>query len=157
MKTLILLRHAKAESVYDAKNDFERNLTESGREAAKKVAETFSGKPFKPDIILCSTANRTKQTLDIFLQNSNFKPEIVMLEDLYMSTATDMFRNINKYDRKKTIMVIGHNDGLSFLADKLSSSGCAPLPTSSLLVLSFKKSIDLEKGNIELFIYPNSI
>ncbi|MDP2176548.1 MAG: histidine phosphatase family protein [Bacteroidota bacterium] len=157
MKSLIFLRHAKTEHLYDAPNDFGRNLTENGRRTAQKVSEIFSENKIQPDVILCSTANRTRQTLDIFLQNNDCKPDILMLENLYLASASDIYSIIQSYKKYNAIMVIGHNDGLSLLASMLSAKDCPTLSTSALIVFNFKKEIELEKGNIELFINPKAL
>jgi phosphohistidine phosphatase len=158
MKTLILLRHAKSESFFDSKSDLDRNLLEVGLESAQKVSKIFKEHDIVPDIILCSTANRTKQTCDIFIQNTGFQTPIIYLEELYMATASEMFLMVQQYYKQyKKIMIIGHNDGISKFANRVSKNGCENLSTSALVVFNFRFFFDLYRGKTVFFINPKLI
>jgi phosphohistidine phosphatase len=158
MKTLILFRHAKTESVFEASNDFERNLLKIGEETARKVSNIFKENHIVPDVILCSTAHRTRQTCDIFVQNTNSQSPIVYLEELYMASASEILQLVKEYSNQyHKIMIIGHNDGISKLANRVSKNGCESLSTSALVVFDFKSNFDIDNGDIKLFINPKLI
>ena len=71
MKKLFLLRHAKS----DWKNDlidFERPLSKRGYKELEILASTIKTLNISPNIILCSTSTRTKETLDFLLKKDFF-------------------------------------------------------------------------------------
>jgi phosphohistidine phosphatase len=63
MKTLHLLRHAKSSWKDPALDDHERPLSKRGRETAKMIGAYLRREKIRPDMVVCSTAVRTRQTL----------------------------------------------------------------------------------------------
>ena len=76
MKTLHLLRHAKSSTKEDVE-DHERPLSRRGREAARRSASTFRRQLGAIDLVLCSSALRTRETLDLVLAEFSPRPRIV--------------------------------------------------------------------------------
>lgn len=64
MKTLYLLRHAKSSWKDPGLDDLDRPLNKRGRETAKTMAAYLRRAKISPDVVLCSTAVRAKQTLE---------------------------------------------------------------------------------------------
>ena len=62
MKTLFILRHAKSSWDNSALTDFERPLNERGRRDAPRMGRLMRERALRPDVILCSPAERTRQT-----------------------------------------------------------------------------------------------
>ncbi|MGL5849545.1 MAG: SixA phosphatase family protein, partial [Phycicoccus sp.] len=62
-RTLILLRHAKAEEG-DAERDHERELTARGRRDARAAGAWLHEHGIGVDEVLCSTSERTQQTAE---------------------------------------------------------------------------------------------
>ena len=122
MHQLILLRHAKAEPQGKG-TDHERALAESGRAAAGRMGGAMRRAGLAPDVVLVSTATRTRQTLDV-LESVNVWdewPNIDALPQLYMATAgqiRDVLQDLPETVR--SAMVIGHNPGLHELALSLA-------------------------------------
>lgn len=157
-KKLLLLRHAKSEEISFTKPDFKRNITEKGSNDILKVANYFNSKYSFPNLILCSSANRTMQTAQLFLAEQNVNPNIIYLDNLYHASASELLEIINQY--KATfdfIAVIGHNFGISQLADILSTDGCSELPTSGFALFEFQKDYEIYKGNLIEFLHPKNI
>ena len=68
MKTLLLVRHAK--SCWENNlPDFDRPLNKRGIKDANLVSNALMDSNINPNIILCSAANRTRLTADIFVKN----------------------------------------------------------------------------------------
>lgn len=158
MKTLVLLRHAKTEPQSLIKSDFNRKLIDRGHSDIRKVASKLMQTGVKPSVILCSTATRAKETLDGFLTEFEFDAPIEYLDALYHASASDILNTampfFEKYD---TVMVIGHNFGISNLANWMSFSGAEEMPTSGIHVLQFDKSIEPYSGKILHTLTPKSI
>ena len=60
-RTLILVRHSKAEQVF-GKPDHDRELTDRGHRDAKALGEWLHGHGLICDVVVCSTSMRTRQT-----------------------------------------------------------------------------------------------
>jgi phosphohistidine phosphatase len=78
MKFFYLLRHAKSSWKEPGLNDHDRPLNKRGRNAAKMMAKYLRRSEIKPDLVICSTAIRAKQTLDPIVKAIN--PPKVILE-----------------------------------------------------------------------------
>lgn len=156
MKRLFLLRHAKTEPGDWSKPDFERNLIEKGVTGIRKVADYFTEKYSLPELILCSTANRTRQTLELFKMKFEWTPDIMFLDELYHASASDIFQIISQYSADQ-IMIIGHNFGISDLANELSDTPIESMSTSSIVIIDFENTIEWRKGKIKEIIKPKQL
>ena len=140
------------------KNDFKRNLKSRGINDIRLVANEFAKLKLNPDIVLCSAANRTKETLAEFQNEIKSKFKVTYLEDLYHADATSILEVIQKNeDLGDTIMLVGHNFGISVLANYIGEDACEELPTSGLVVFQFTNSIKAGEGKRLNYITPKSI
>jgi phosphohistidine phosphatase len=62
-KCLYLLRHAKSSWDDPTVEDHERRLAPRGSRAAERMARHFSRSAIRPDLVLCSSAARARDTL----------------------------------------------------------------------------------------------
>jgi phosphohistidine phosphatase len=156
MKTLFLLRHAKSEEIGFFQKDFERHIVERGVNEVQLLAKHFNEKYPLPDFILCSSSTRTTETLNEFLKiNPIDKEKVVMLKELYHASASEMFNSINEYFNEcDNLMLIGHNFGISSLANLLSDSGAPELKTSCMHIVQFQQQMELYKGKLIATIQP---
>src|SRR5919201_3672630 len=120
MKTLHLLRHAKS-SHKDGIEDRERPLNRRGREAARSLAEHLPAVLGSVDLVLCSSALRTRQTLDLALAQLAPRPRIAIEDELYLASREKLIRRMRRLDeRDANIIVVAHNPGLHDLAIALA-------------------------------------
>lgn len=123
MHQLFLLRHAKAESGIGSLSDHERALAARGREDAGKIAQAMRKAGLAPEVVLVSTAMRTRQTLEA-LQNASVWdewPNIDELPQLYMATPPQLLNTIRDLpETVRSALIIGHNPGLHELALRLA-------------------------------------
>jgi phosphohistidine phosphatase len=158
MKTLILLRHAKSEDPDQAATDFQRHLKNRGRRDILKVAEKSIQDACVPGLILCSSAIRTRETLDLYLSMLSAKPRIQYLDALYHASASEILDVVLAHaDEAETIMVVGHNMGLSVLASLLSETDCPELPTSGMVIFNFEAECAPGMGKRLHFYTPESL
>lgn len=165
MKTVLLLRHAKSAWDDAGLADHERPLSRRGERAAEAMADHIAKKSPRPDLILCSTATRTRQTLAPLVHLLTAPaPPILLEKGLYLaSEATLLARLQDAPDEAGTVLLIGHNDGIWRLAEVLAGRGRAgPLtalrdkfPTGALAALEapIKHWSDLAAGSAELLAY----
>ena len=116
-KTLYLLRHSDA--VNSADNDYNRKLSHLGKDKAHHFSTKFSAE-FSFDLVLCSSANRTKETLNLLELKQT---EILFYDSLYLAEKEMLLAEIEKVPvRISNLLIIGHNNGLSDLAIYLTGS-----------------------------------
>ncbi|MEM5774179.1 MAG: histidine phosphatase family protein, partial [Anaerolineaceae bacterium] len=92
MRTLLIMRHGKSSWKDPALADSERPLKKRGRKESKSMAKLLDDKKFKPDLILCSTALRARQTAEIVVDELNFKKQVEYLDSLYMAELDVLLR-----------------------------------------------------------------
>ncbi|MGJ0455304.1 histidine phosphatase family protein [Aliarcobacter cryaerophilus] len=159
MKELILIRHAKSSWSNPLLEDFERPLNKRGAKNAPFMAKILKQKEVNPDLIISSPSKRTKDTLDFFIKEFDFKNEIIFEESIYEAPFENILKVLkNIDDRYKTIFLFGHNPGLNDLVAFLLGSFKENIPTSGVLKINFdiKKWENLKEkiGILEFFIYP---
>ena len=165
MKTVLLLRHAKSSWGEAGLSDHERPLSRRGERAAEAMAEHIAKKSARPDLILCSTAIRTRQTLAPLVHRlAAPAPPILLEKGLYLAPEDALLARLRKApDAAVTVLLIGHNDGIWRLAEALAGRGKAgPLaalrekfPTGALAALKVPIDhwSDLAVGAAELLSY----
>ena len=115
-KILYLLRHSDA--VNSADNDYNRKLSHLGKDKAHHFSTKFSAE-FSFDLVLCSSANRTKETLNLLELKQT---EILFFDSLYLAEKEMLLAEIEKVPVRITnLLIIGHNNGLSELASYITS------------------------------------
>lgn len=116
MRTLILMRHAKAVRAHEAENDKARGLTERGKREAATAGAALEDAGLKPALALVSTAQRTRETAAHGL--SNFALETRFEEALYHAAPESIWDAFAACE-DKSVVVIGHNPGIAELVSSL--------------------------------------
>ncbi|NMB61240.1 MAG: histidine phosphatase family protein [Chloroflexi bacterium] len=136
MKKIFLMRHAKSSWKDSNIPDHDRPLKKKGEKDAKAMGKMLKSKKLSPDVILCSSAERAKQTAALFKDAISFDEKIELDDKLYMAEISDLITAIKKAPKKaKSVMVIGHNPGLEALLQTLTGK-VETLPTSSIAYIS---------------------
>ena len=159
-RKLVLLRHAKAETPGELP-DFERQLTERGRSDAGAAGAWLAAQNLSPDLVLCSSATRTRQTWHgVAVALSQAAPEAdapeVRYEDgLYHGGRTevvDLLRAVP--EAVETVLIIGHNPTISDVSLLLRPDGGAPasegLKTAGIAVHEVDDWAGTEPGSMPL-------
>ncbi len=121
MHSLHLLRHTKSERDAGVE-DHERPLNRRGREAAQRLGKTLPAALGALDLVLCSTALRTRQTAELVLAGIAAPPRILFEDALYLAGPSALLRRLKRLEESAgAVMVIGHNPGLHELAIALAS------------------------------------
>ena len=128
MRQLLLLRHAKSSWDDTAKSDHARPLNARGRAAAAAMRGVIRNLGLVPDVVLVSSARRTRQTLEA-LAPWDETPIVEPMDGLYLATPAQILSIIATVsDTVRSLMVIGHNPGLHELAVTLAGSAAtAPI------------------------------
>jgi phosphohistidine phosphatase len=132
---LHLLRHAKTNQISPTGKDFDRELLPKAYEQCAELKRYLQDHPVAPKHILCSSAVRTRQTLDQIKDLFADVP-VTFLDELYLASAGELLKIINALQSPEDILLIGHNEGISELASELSA-GFILLKTCGLVSLEF--------------------
>jgi phosphohistidine phosphatase len=124
MKRVYLLRHAKSSWKDGSLADRERPLAGRGRRAAKAVARHLEKERLRPDLVLCSPARRTRETLERVEGGFGDRVEARLDEALYGASESKLLACLKALPREVgSVLLIGHNLGLGELALALVSEG----------------------------------
>src|SRR5690349_17372317 len=112
MLRLILVRHAKSSWDEPGLNDFDRPLARRGLEVAAWIGGTLAQRGLLPHRIICSTARRTRETLELALVQmpANWSTDVVWSEAVYDRRDHDYLGLIaERGGDARVVMVVGHN------------------------------------------------
>jgi phosphohistidine phosphatase len=167
MKRIYLLRHAKSSWKARGVPDHDRPLAKRGRRAGKAIARHLAEQGIAPELVLCSTARRARETL-ARLEPAVATSDVRIEQGLYGANAgalLDRLRSVD--DAVGSVLVIGHNPGIHTLALELARSTAAAaeidakFPTAALATLEFRGSgwQALAPGSAELtaFVRPRDL
>ncbi|MFV2102559.1 SixA phosphatase family protein [Micromonospora sp. LOL_024] len=146
-RTLVLLRHAKAEQPTTDAADLERPLAARGRADAAAAGAWLARHRLLPDVVLCSTALRTRQTWHQVQTgmigsppeggSAGSAPLVHYEPDAYEAHSEDLLTLVRRVTpTAMTVLLIAHNPGISLLSELLDPPHAVPdgLRTSDLVV-----------------------
>ncbi|MGW6005440.1 SixA phosphatase family protein [Oerskovia enterophila] len=121
---LVLLRHAKAEPAGGV-DDVLRPLALNGRRQAGRVGAALAHSALVPELVLCSSALRTRQTWDLLAAHlGDVAPEVVVTDTLYAAGVRDVLDMVRGADsRVRTLLVVGHEPTMAATAAHLAGPG----------------------------------
>ena len=159
-KKLILVRHAKAVKDVPGLKDFDRPLNDKGSQDAPRMGKQLFDRGIKPDAWISSPSERTKMTAELF--GEQFKIEldtIIYNENIFEGSARILLNVINEFnDLWNTVILFGHNPGISYLAEFLTKAEIGDMPTSGIVSVDFDinswKEVSGSMGKLDFFVYP---
>jgi len=170
MRTLIFLRHAKSSWALPGVEDFDRPLNDRGIKAAPKMANWLMNAGYQPDVIMCSSAKRTRETLAHLEPTMTKEAEIIIEDDLYLASGHTLFDHTAKLDDKfKTALLLAHNPGLHeaaisalTVADRANNDELrARFPTCACAVVTLPinrwSEITTDIGDLNAYMTPKSL
>jgi phosphohistidine phosphatase len=123
MHMLHLLRHAKSSRNGDLE-DRRRPLSRRGREAARLVGRDLPEAAGAIDLVLCSSAARTRETLELAVAGFAAPPRCLIEDELYLADRNRLTLRLQRLcETDGNVLVIGHNPGLHELALALAEPG----------------------------------
>ena len=174
MRRLVLLRHAKAVADRPGVDDSDRVLADRGRADAVRIGQYLKEEGCVPELVLCSSAARTRQTLELVLPHLGAAPALKYLDELYLARWLAVVNIVRQTPKTvNALMVVGHNPGLEDCARKLARPpGDAQgrklhdamrekFPTGAVAVLDFESfdwsNIQPGDGELEFFTSPKDL
>ena len=157
MKSITIIRHAKATWNSSSEIDFDRPLHNKGLKDAEIIGNTLAKKSTTFDIILSSPAKRAITTANIIANKMKLNKCIKEDERIYTSTSNTLFNIILSLNNSiNLIAIIGHNPTLHILSEQLSREKFIKFPTCSTVKINFKinRWDEIKYGNLEYYLFP---
>jgi phosphohistidine phosphatase len=172
LKRLLLLRHAKAGR--DQADDHRRALIERGRLDSARMGRFMRQDAYLPDLVLCSNAARTMETLTHLLPELSIKPAVHYLAELYLAEPEVILSLIRHAPEPfGSLMIVGHNPGIAQCAHELVRQPSErkarkrletmeeKFPTCALAVVDFDvrqwSEVGPHLGDLDAFMRPKDI
>lgn len=169
MKRLLLLRHAKSER--ETSEDLKRGLEKRGERDSARMGRYLRDDAYVPDLVLCSTSTRTRETLKLVLAELGKTPPVQYLTELYLAEPAVLLSLIRRAsDKYGCVMIVGHNPGLEQCAAALTAPPSEKkhrkrlaamnekFPTGTLAVLDFAiehwSDVAPGAGELDAFVRP---
>lgn len=126
-RQLLIVRHAKSAWDTNSASDFERPLAARGLKDAPRMGAWLKEQGTIPDLVICSPAERAKQTAHIICKFLDYKKKKIQWEPKVYGAGLEELEEVLADAPKEAqrVMLVGHNPGLEFLAIHL---GGAPNP-----------------------------
>lgn len=157
MKTLTILRHAKSSWKDPNLSDHDRPLNKRGECDAPAMASRIKDAGIRPSLILSSTAERAWTTAKTVAMEISYPKEFLQREaDLYLAAVPTLLKVIASQDNGfNSIMLVGHNPGLTELANHFVPGVTSNIPTCGLISVNIESDDwDLqEPDGVELIVF----
>lgn len=130
----------------------------------------------RPDIVLCSTAARARDTFAglaaaLGWPDTNDRPQIIFRDELYLASQNEIAAEVSGLEASiASAMVIGHNPGIEGLAIGLAGSGGdrdafealeRKYPTAALATFTFDsdhwRGLGSGAGRLTGFVQPSKL
>jgi phosphohistidine phosphatase len=145
LRRLVVLRHAKS-AWPEGVADHERPLARRGRRDAPAAGRALAEADCLPDLALCSTAVRARQTWELASAQWGTPPPVRRDPRLYAAEVSDLLTAVHAVSPEvETLLLVGHNPGLEELVLELAEDGLddaldqvrAKFPTAAIAVLAW--------------------
>ena len=164
--TLLLFRHAKAERGHAALPDEKRPLADRGRVDADAMGRRLALDGLMPDLVLCSPATRTLETLALAAPHWAPAPRTNIVTDLYDRMSGSYLDIIQAAPAVQRLMLVAHNSATESTARQLCGGGDeaalhslrTKYPTAAIAVVNFTaerwRDIQPGQGTLSAFLTP---
>lgn len=121
MVELLVMRHAK--SAWDTgAYDFDRPLNERGVATAQSVAQWICDEDLCPDLVISSSAARTRATVGPIVEACGLDDfDVIFRRSLYLADVDD-WMNVLWNQTVERLLICGHNPGIDELVIELVGS-----------------------------------
>ena len=164
-RALILVRHAKSSWKFDV-DDHDRPLSGRGRRDAEAIGRVLTAHELQPDLVLCSTATRTRETWSGAVSVGASAAEVVFERGIYHAWVPELVSLLRQTpDAVSTLLMLGHAPGIpdlvEHLCERTDSADWARLddkfPTSGLVVIKVPgpwSEIGKARAELASFVVP---
>ena len=168
MKTLLVLRHAKAEADSDSGKDFDRPLAERGWEDSRAMGRAMRDRGLAPELIVSSPARRASETASALVDGHGDALRLDFDQRIYNAPPEALLEVIGEAEGE-SLMLVGHNPGVQHLVLMLTDPSDQPLreqveekfPTAALAMIALPiddwRATRAGGGHLELLLTPKAL
>jgi len=162
-RRITLLRHAKSDWSGPKLDDYDRPLNVRGKRDAPRMGQQLRNRGLHPQLILSSPALRAITTARIVAAELGYEQESIQTDaDLYHASPSTILRVLRNRGASCTdVMLVGHNPGLSDLANLIGDTSIDNIPTcGAFSVELYADSWDTlgnVAGHLDWFDYPKNL
>ena len=141
--------------------DFDRPLANRGREASGIIGEFIKEKGIDFDLVLVSTALRTRETIELVKERAEFRAEVRYDERIYEATTSQLLEVIAEItDDRESVLMVGHNPGMEDLLALLTGEHVS-VSTATFAKIDLKASKwsanHVNNGTLDWIVRPNEV
>lgn len=162
MKTIYLIRHAKSSWDLPHLADYERPLNERGKRDAPLMGHRFRARGILPDCLVSSPAARAAETSKIIAGEIGF-PEsgITWSRQVYEAGTVSLLKAVEALpDEAESAFLVGHNPGMTYLAEYLTGERILSLPTCAVACIEMDidswRLAGRKMGSLAFLDYPKN-
>jgi phosphohistidine phosphatase len=162
-KQLFLLRHGEAADKTGNQSDKDRELTTAGIQHIMRMAAHLAAQNLPVDAIYCSSGLRARQTALLLLEKIDMEDDKIFFEDdLYDASTRTLMEFISRLDNSlKSVMIVGHNPALSYVAEYLTDTEVGSMAPGGIaivrLTVSSWKEITKGAGELVQYFHPEAL
>ena len=163
-KYVILFRHGKSDWDAQYDSDHDRPLAKRGIRDAKRMGKFLSKRAEVPELILSSTALRTRETTKLAMEAGNWDVDIELEKKIYEASLEEIINIIKSQDDKyNSICLVGHEPIFSTIITLIDNKEIIKFPTATMAKISFYTSdwkrvlLEPDKCKLDWFYKPKSI
>ena len=161
MKTLLLLRHSKAENAAPGSSDIDRALNERGRNEAQAMGTFIRKQNLTFELVLCSPALRARETAELVLAAAEITANVRYDQRIYEAGPRQLLEVISEVEEDKSgVLLVGHNPVMEELLRALTGKD-EPMATGALAKIDFNfdewSRVTEDIGALECIVRPNEL
>lgn len=150
MKTLTLIRHAKSSWKYTGLDDLDRPLNSRGWRDGPLMGDVLAGRGCRPDTVVTSPALRALRTAEMIAAAIGYPQQKIVLDArLYHADTDELLDVVKSMDESlQWVACVGHNPGLTDLANHLSRQRFENVPTCGVVEMHFDSDrwVDVDRN-----------
>lgn len=160
-KHLYLLRHAQTLEKRQEEMDSDRQLTSIGSQNATRMGRNLKQKQILPDIILSSPAVRAQTTAEQVAEQIAYDPfKIHFNHEIYNASVRTLLEVVNNMKNEwQTVLIIGHNPSISYLAEYITGEAIGNMSTCGLVYIEYNgddwSHLSEGAGDFKWYEYPD--
>lgn len=163
LKRITLLRHAKSSWKNPELNDFERPLNKRGQRDAPLMGRYLADRGVRFDLLLVSPATRARMTAEAIAEQLKIdRDRLIFNQHIYQATLSELVALLQTIaDDRQNVLLIGHNPGITDLANFLVDGRLENIPTSGVFSVELQvqswKQLDQSAARLLFYDYPKRI
>lgn len=160
-KEIFLIRHAQADPPDLSQKDVERKLTSQGTTDAMRMGNLLNKNGHIPDLFLCSSAVRTRQTAGLMCEQLEFDiDKVEFMDDLFEASTRIMLQIVNNVDSNfHKVFLLAHNPAINYLSEYITGEVIGNIAPCGVVHMKLNVASweEVSQNNVDLIRYYDPI